>query len=142
MAGRGGKREGSGRPAGTPNRRSVELLGTESDGVSPVGYMLGVLHDEKADPKLRAWAAEKAAPFVHPKPAPTQRLVRIDLPATDTPTGLSAAIGSLIAAVAAGELAPSEAQSVAALIEMQRKAIETADIVERLEALEATHGVR
>jgi hypothetical protein len=107
------------------------------NGVAPVEYMLSILHDPNSDEKAKAWAAEKAAPFVHPKPAPAQRLVKIDLPATDTAEGVSAALGRLIQAVAAGDLAPSEAQAVATLIEAQRKAIETGDLVKRMEALEA-----
>ncbi|WP_416356342.1 hypothetical protein ACLNGM_20265 [Aureimonas phyllosphaerae] len=102
--------------------------------------MLGVLHDPASDEKSKAWAAEKAAPFVHPKPAPAQRLVKIELPSTDTAEGVSAALGKLIQAVATGDLAPGEAQGIAALIEMQRKAIETTDILDRLEALEAMNG--
>ena len=64
-----------------------------------------------------ARVAEKAAPLVQPKPAPTHRLGKIELPARDRAEGVSAALGKLIQAVATGNLAASEVQSVAALIE-------------------------
>lgn len=142
MAKTGGRRAGAGRPAGSLNRRSVEILAAVADGLSPLEYMLGVMRDENAAPDARAWAAEKAAPFFHPKPAPMHRLVHLRLPKTDTADGVKNALAKILEATAAGKIAPAEAQSLVAVIEAQRKAIETADILERLEALEGTHDVR
>jgi len=34
---------------------------------SPLDYMLQVLRDPEASPAERKWAAEKAAPFIHPR---------------------------------------------------------------------------
>jgi hypothetical protein len=42
--------------------------------------------------------------------------------------------------VAAGELTPDEAQAVAGVVEVQRRAIETAELAERIAALEARAG--
>lgn len=65
---RGGKRVGAGRPAGSANKRTREIADrAATEGVTPLEYMLGVLRNEHADPKDRMWAAEKAAPYVHPK---------------------------------------------------------------------------
>jgi len=36
--------------------------------LSPLDYMLQVLRDPEASPAERKWAAEKAAPFIHPRP--------------------------------------------------------------------------
>jgi len=137
MAGNGGVRQGAGRPAGTLNRRSVEILASVAEGLSPIEYMLGIMRNEEASAEDRSWAAEKAAPYFHPRPAPMPRLVTLDLPKTDTAEGVKAALARIVDATAAGEIAPSEAHSLVAVIEAQRKAIETAEIVERLEALEA-----
>jgi len=41
-----------------------------------------------------------------------------------------------------GQIAPAEAQSLSALIEAQRKAIETGELLERLEKLEAIQTKR
>lgn len=140
MAKTGGRRAGAGRPAGTLNRRSVEILAKVADGLSPIEYMLEIMRDPDAAPDARAWAAEKAAPFFHPKPAPMPRFVTLALPATDTAEGVKAALARIVAATAAGDIAPAEAQSLVAVIEAQRKAIETADILDRLEALEEARG--
>jgi hypothetical protein len=49
------------RPAKTGARRpgAAEL--------SPLDYMLQVLRDPEASPAERKWAAEKAAPYLHPR---------------------------------------------------------------------------
>lgn len=134
---KGGPREGAGRPKGSASRRHVEMLaGAISQGISPVEYMLGIMRDEAADEKSRAWAAEKAAPFVHPRPAPIARPIVIDLPDTSTVEGIKAALGKITTSVAAGEIAPSEGQALMAIIDAQRKAIETDELLERIEQLE------
>lgn len=64
----GGKRDGAGRKAGTPNKASVERQKAIADsGLTPLDYMLGILRDKGAEPEDRMWAAEKAAPYVHPR---------------------------------------------------------------------------
>jgi len=65
---RGGKREGAGRPEGAVTKRSREVANKAAEeGLMPLDYMLSILRNEDADVKDRMWAAEKAAPFVHPK---------------------------------------------------------------------------
>lgn len=65
---RGGKREGAGRPAGAANKRTREIADQANrEGLTPLEYMLEILRDTTRDPKDRMWAAEKAAPYVHPK---------------------------------------------------------------------------
>ncbi|MEC5322767.1 hypothetical protein [Aurantimonas sp. A3-2-R12] len=49
---------------------------------------------------------------------------------------VTTALSCIAKAAASGQIAPSEAQSLAAIVEAQRKAIETGEILERLEALE------
>lgn len=62
-----GKKTG-GRQKGTPNKalaaREAQLA---ASGLLPLDYMLGILRDESQSDDKRAWAAEKAAPYVHPK---------------------------------------------------------------------------
>lgn len=63
---RGGKRDGSGRPAGAVTKKTREVaVKAAAAGLTPLEYMLGVLRNEDADAKDRMWAAEKAAPYVH-----------------------------------------------------------------------------
>jgi len=102
--------------------------------------MLSLLRDEDAGQERRAWAAEKAAPFIHPRPAPVSRPVEIELPDTSTIEGVNKALAAITQAAASGAIAPSEAQSFAALIEAQRKAIETSELAARVSLLEERMG--
>jgi|TARA_R100000742_G_C4224330_1_gene47310 hypothetical protein len=69
MAQRGGKRPGAGRPrgvtAGTKHERLEKML--RKGAKTPLQYMLNILNDKKTSPEKKMWAAEKAAPFVHPR---------------------------------------------------------------------------
>jgi hypothetical protein len=47
-----------------------------------------------------------------------------------------AALGAVVASLTSGDLTPEEATAVAALIELKRKAIETAELEARLSVLE------
>ena len=138
MAKHGGHREGAGRRKGTPNVKTAEVLANAlQDGLTPVEYMLNTMRDENADQKERQWAAEKAAPYCHPRPAPVQRTIEIDLPDISTIEGIKDAISKIAREAALGTIAPAEAQSLVAVVETQRKTIDTQEIVERIERLEA-----
>lgn len=64
----GGKREGAGRPKGATTRKTKEIAEKAvQDGLTPLEYMLSVLRDPEAEKAERAWAAEKAAPYIHPR---------------------------------------------------------------------------
>ena len=65
------------------------------------------------------------------------RAVEVDLPAIETPTDVVAAIGAVARAMAAGDITPEEAHTVAGVIETQRRAVETVALEERIAALEA-----
>lgn len=65
---RGGKREGAGRPAGAATVKTREAADrAAAEGITPLEYMLKILRDETAEPKDRMWAAQTAAPFMHPR---------------------------------------------------------------------------
>lgn len=67
---RGGKREGAGRKAGVPNKRTQENIEkAEASGLMPLDFMLSVLRDDAQEMDNRMWAAEKAAPYVHARRA-------------------------------------------------------------------------
>jgi Family of unknown function (DUF5681) len=69
-------------------------------------------------------------------PPTRSRPVQFKLPTLTTAADLVAALGAILAAVAAGELTPDEGASVAVLIESKRKAIEIVDLETRVSALE------
>jgi hypothetical protein len=83
-----------------------------------------------------------AARIILDRVAPVRRgsPVAVSLPAVNTAADLVAALGSISAAVAAGELTPDEGQSVAAILEGQRRAIETTELEARIAALEAKNA--
>ncbi len=73
-------RKTGGRKKGTPNKVAkprkaytymVDKLALE--GEMPLQYMLKVLRDPNTEPLQRAWAAEKAAPYCHPRLAPIDK---------------------------------------------------------------------
>jgi hypothetical protein len=99
---RGGKREGAGRRPGTPNSvtaaREAEV---KASGLTPLDYMIKMLRDEDAEPKDRMWAAEKAAPYVHPK------LASIEHSGEITTRHASAMSDDELAAIASGSRTPA-----------------------------------
>lgn len=65
---RGGARPGAGRKPGGRNQRSREIADrAAAEGITPLEYMLQVLRDPDAPEERKAWAAEKAAPYMHPR---------------------------------------------------------------------------
>jgi hypothetical protein len=119
-----------GRPAGARNR---------------VTTMLDHLAEADAADVLRAIIAKaragdpRCADLVLSRIWPQRkgRAVTFDLPPLVTATDLSAALGIIATAIASGELTPEEGQSVAAVLEMQRRAIELVELETRVATLEA-----
>jgi hypothetical protein len=57
-----------GRQKGTANRITRAKEAAIADGgLTPLEWMLGVLRDDSQPNDRRDWAAEKAAPYCHPK---------------------------------------------------------------------------
>lgn len=57
-----------GRPKGVPNKASKKREDEAKKlGGTPLEYMLKVLNDPKSSPADKRWAAEKSAPYVHPR---------------------------------------------------------------------------
>lgn len=64
----GGKRPGAGRPKGSRNKRTQEVLNAAAkEGITPLDYMLKVMRDEDESPATRLDAAKSAAPYLHPR---------------------------------------------------------------------------
>ena len=65
----GGKREGAGRPFGSKSKpsqwKSMEEMSIKYQH-SPLDYLLAVLNNPMSSPERKMYAAEKAAPYVHP----------------------------------------------------------------------------
>jgi len=127
-----GNRCGRGRPTGSRNRAAValdELAQAEAESVLRATVEAAKSGDIRAAELVlsRIWPVRKGRP------------VNLRLPVIDTAGDVSAALGALVEAVAAGEVTPEEAGSIGALLEGKRRAIETADLEARIAALEANH---
>jgi Family of unknown function (DUF5681) len=69
-------------------------------------------------------------------PARRDRPVSIDMPTINTAEDAKAASAALLAAVAAGSLTPSEAAEIGKLVDAYVRAVETTEVLKRLERLE------
>ena len=79
----GGKREGSGRPFGSKSKpsqwKSMNEMSIKYQH-SPLDYLLSVLNNPMSAPERKMYAAEKAAPYIHPKLANTTSKIGTDAP--------------------------------------------------------------
>ncbi|WCP11665.1 hypothetical protein sphantq_00045 [Sphingobium sp. AntQ-1] len=69
-------------------------------------------------------------------PARRDRPVTIDLPPVTTAADHAPALASVAAAVSEGEISPAEGKALGDVLELHRKAVETADLEQRIAALE------
>lgn len=68
MAKNGGARPGAGRPKGSANKKTQEIVARAlAGGVTPLEYMLNVMRDISADEDRRDEMARAAAPYMHPR---------------------------------------------------------------------------
>lgn len=70
-------------------------------------------------------------------PPAKERPVSLELPDIADANGIAAAQAAILQAVAGGELLPGEAQTISAIVESRRRAIETVELEQRIAALEA-----
>jgi hypothetical protein len=70
-------------------------------------------------------------------PIPKSRAIEVPLPPIEDATGLVGAMSQVVSALADGTLTPDEARLVASVLGELRMAIETEELSQRVEALEA-----
>ena len=123
----------SGNPAGRPKgARHAALMALDAIGEAAAREVMGavvtaaVAGDMRASEILlrRLWPERKGRPLM------------VDLPSITGAADLPAAVGAVVQSVAAGDLTADEGQAIAAMLEGQRRAIETAELAARIEALE------
>ncbi len=83
------------------------------------------------DPTALRLCIERLSP--PPKDAP----VTFPLPSMDRAADAASAVAAVVAAVACGDLTPTQGERIAGIIEAWRRAIETTELAARVEALEA-----
>ena len=99
-----GERRG-GRTKGTPNKATAaKAAEVAASGLTPLDYMLTVLRNETNTMEVRLDAANKAAPYVHPKLAAVTVGNDPDNPLPDNGAGaISESLAFIAAALGGGE---------------------------------------
>ena len=118
-----------GRPKGARNKATLAaevLLDREAEAITRKAVEMALEGDTTA---LRL-CMERICP---PR---KERPVQVTLPSTETSGGLVRATAAVIGAVARGEIAPGEGQALSALLEAQRRTVETVDLERRITDLE------
>ncbi len=119
----------AGRPQGSRNKATLameRLLNGEADRLTQKAVDLAM----KGDTTALRLCLERLCPPRKDWP------VIFDLPPLKVPADALAAMSALLAAVAQGEVSPGEAQTIATVIEAQRRVMECEDHEKRLRALE------
>ena len=119
----------AGKPKGARHRATMAaqvLLDGEAETLTRKCIDLALAGDSTA---LRL-CMERIAPAVKSRP------IRLSLPAINTSDDVLKAQAIAIKAMAAGDITPDEAVTIASVLEAKRKAIETVDIEARLSKLE------
>jgi hypothetical protein len=119
----------AGRPRGSRNRTALlmeNLLGYEAEAIGRKAVEMAI----KGDMAAIRLCMDRLAPARKDEP------VAFELPPLEKPADSVAAAATLVAAVAEGELTPSEAAQLAKVIEVYVRAIETKVFDERLASLE------
>lgn len=120
---------GPGRPAGSRNKATL-LLDELADGDAEDILRKQIEKAKEGDQRSaefilgRAWPARRGRP------------VTIELPKIETAGDIVKALGAVADSVATGDLSPEEGEAVASILDAKRKAIETTDVLSRIEALE------
>lgn len=118
-----------GKPKGARHRATVLAEKLMQDDAAEI--VRGVIDAAKGgDMTAARLILERIAPLRKGRP------VFLDLPTLRSATEISAAMAALTAAMAAGDVTPDEAATVASVFEVRRKALETEELERRLAALE------
>jgi hypothetical protein len=127
----------SGNPAGKPpGTRSKVLAELDRLGAEGAQKVLEAVLDaaQRGDMTAASIILKRCWPEFRGRP------VRLELPGTATATDVVAALAAIVSAVAGGRISPEEGQAVSAVIETQRRAMETVELAARIEALEKNTG--
>ncbi len=120
---------GGGRPRGSRNKATLaveELLDGEAESIGRKCVEKALAGDMTA---IRL-VLERVSP---PR---KDRHVEFEIPAMQTTADAVQAVGAILQAVGDGTLTPAEGQTIAAIVETQRRTIETEEIERRLSELE------
>jgi hypothetical protein len=117
-----------GRPRGSKNRATLIAQALPEDWEAKV--LRAAYETARAgDPQLLKFFVSKIMP--------RERLVSVDLPTMECADDQVKAMAAILRAIAEGSITPNEGAAMAAVINAQTRAIDVADVVKRLDTLEA-----
>jgi AcrR family transcriptional regulator len=129
-----GNKAGKGRLPGSRNRKTIFQEALDRDGEKIIQQIKQ--RALESDPTAMRLCMERLLPV-------SKALnTRFRLPPVDTAAGVSAALSAVTQAVAKGDLSPQEGESVAKIIESQRRNIEAGEFDARIRALEEAGSKR
>jgi hypothetical protein len=118
-----------GKPKGTRNKRTLlaeKLMGDDLEAVTR-----SVINAARnGDMTAARIVMDRLVPVRKGRP------VRFDVPDAMDAAGVAEAFKRLMEAIGSGEITPEEASTIAGVLELRRKAIETVEIEARIKALE------
>ena len=123
----------AGKPKGARNRTTlaVEAL---LDGEAEALTRKAIEQAKAGDTTALRLCLERIAP------APRDRPVSLKLPKVRNAEDVGAAMSATLAAMAKGEITPSEAATVAGVLDVKRRALELIELEQRVAALEQRKG--
>jgi hypothetical protein len=119
----------TGKPAGARNKATIMVQAIMERGAQEITDAV-VTAAKGGDLSAARLVLERLLPPARERP------IFLELPSTDTAEGVAQAQGAILQAVAAGELLPGEAATLAGVVEARRKAVETLELEQRIAALE------
>jgi hypothetical protein len=129
-----GERRG-GRKAGVPNKATAEIRTLAREHGPAAIQELARLAKEAQSEQARISACTALLDRAYGRSQASQ-LIELDLPDTATLDGITSSLATILEATAAGKITPAEAHSLSGIMEVQRKAIETAELEDRIKRLE------
>jgi len=118
-----------GRPAGSRNRMTLVALAAMEEGADAIAKKV-VEMAKQGDMSAARLVLERLVPPAKERP------IFLNLPDTGSADGVAQAQAAILQAVAAGDILPGEAATLAGIVEARRKAVETQELEARISALE------
>ena len=118
-----------GRPRGSRNRITLVALAAMEEGADAIARKVVELA-KGGDMSAARLVIERLVPVAKERP------IFLALPDTGSAEGIAEAQNAILQAVAAGDLLPGEAATLAGIVEARRKAVETQELEQRISALE------
>ena len=118
-----------GRPPGSRNRVTLVALAAMEEGAAAIAKKI-VEMAKQGDMSAARLVLERLVPPAKERP------IFLSLPDTGSAGGVAQAQAAILQAVAAGDILPGEAATLAGIVEARRKAVETQELEARISALE------